>query len=364
MVLGACATAGAIIGDSIGYAIGRKGGRPLLAWLGRKFPKHFGEEHIAMAERSFEKWGMWAVFFGRFVALLRIFAGPLAGVLQMPYWKFLIANVLGGILWAGGTTAVIYYVGVVAESWLKRFSWLGLVLAVLIGLTSMLVLQAQGRRSAADSADGGRPATRRRTQAAAREPEPVARPPTEQRSCGAVGPAAPRSAQAWCAALCAFASSTYIAAFRVMPSRSSSVSSRLTFAGTPATSEPGGTCMPCGTSACAATSEPAPITAPLSTVAPMPIRQSSSTVQPCTTALWPTETRSPIETGKPGSTWSVQLSWTLLSAPSDDRPAVGAQHRRVPDARAGGQGHVADHDRRGRGEGRPRRCSASCRRCP
>ena len=68
---------------------------------------------------------MWAVFFGRFVALLRIFAGPLAGVLHMPYWKFLIANVLGGVIWAGGTTAVIYYVGVVAEAWLKRFSCSG-----------------------------------------------------------------------------------------------------------------------------------------------------------------------------------------------------------------------------------------------
>lgn len=95
------------------------------------------------------KWGMWAVFFGRFVALLRIFAGPLAGVLRMPYWKFLIANVLGGIIWAGGTTAVIYYVGIVAESWLKRFSWLGLVLAVLIGLTSMLVLKRRAAKATA-----------------------------------------------------------------------------------------------------------------------------------------------------------------------------------------------------------------------
>ncbi|MFJ7159423.1 DedA family protein [Streptomyces sp. NPDC101118] len=149
LVLGICATAGAIIGDSIGYAIGRKGGRPLLARLGKRFPKHFGEQNIAMAERSFEKWGMWAVFFGRFVALLRIFAGPLAGVLQMPYWKFLIANVFGGILWAGGTTAVIYYVGVVAEAWLKRFSWLGLVAAVLIGITSMLVLKNRAKKAAA-----------------------------------------------------------------------------------------------------------------------------------------------------------------------------------------------------------------------
>lgn len=156
-VLGACASAGAIIGDSIGYAIGRRGGRPLLAWLGTKFPKHFSEGHIATAERSFQKWGMWAVFFGRFVALLRIFAGPLAGVLHMPYWKFLIANVFGGILWAGGTTAVIYYVGVVAESWLKRFSWLGLVAAVLIGLTSMLILKRKAKKA----------------QSAHPEPEPV-----------------------------------------------------------------------------------------------------------------------------------------------------------------------------------------------
>ncbi|MDX6364659.1 MAG: hypothetical protein QOC85_3669, partial [Streptomyces sp.] len=159
---GACASLGAIVGDSIGYAIGRKGGRPLLAWLGGKFPKHFSEGHIATAERSFEKWGMWAVFFGRFVALLRIFAGPLAGVLRMPYWKFLIANVLGGIIWAGGTTAVIYYVGVVAESWLKRFSWLGLVVALLIGLTSLLLVRRKTKQATAH--------------AAAAEPEPVPAP--------------------------------------------------------------------------------------------------------------------------------------------------------------------------------------------
>ncbi|MFF7815584.1 DedA family protein [Streptomyces roseolus] len=157
-VLGGCATAGAIIGDSIGYAIGRRGGRPLLAWLGGKFPGHFGEANIALAERSFQKWGMWAVFFGRFIALLRIFAGPLAGVLKMPYWKFLIANVFGGILWAGGTTAVIYSVGIVAEAWLKRFSWLGLVLAVLVGVTSMLVIRNRARKAAAEARAEATPA--------------------------------------------------------------------------------------------------------------------------------------------------------------------------------------------------------------
>ncbi|MFD7661111.1 DedA family protein [Streptomyces sp. NPDC059788] len=149
VVLGACASAGAIIGDSIGYLIGRKGGRPLISWAGRKFPKHFGPDHVAMAEEKFDKWGMWAVFFGRFIALLRIFAGPLAGVLNMPYWKFLIANVLGGIVWAGGTTALIYSVGMVAEPWLKKFSGLGLVAAVLFGIGSFVVMKRRAAKAAA-----------------------------------------------------------------------------------------------------------------------------------------------------------------------------------------------------------------------
>ncbi|MFF4734422.1 DedA family protein [Streptomyces sp. NPDC001262] len=147
-VLGACAVAGAIIGDSIGYLIGRKGGKPLLDWLGRKFPKHFGPHHVATAEKAFTKWGMWAVFVGRFIALLRIFAGPLAGVLKMPYWKFLIANVLGGIAWAGGTVALIYTVGKVAEQWIGRFSWIGLVIAVLFGAGSFVVMRIKAKKAA------------------------------------------------------------------------------------------------------------------------------------------------------------------------------------------------------------------------
>ncbi|MER5785736.1 DedA family protein [Streptomyces mobaraensis] len=150
-ILGACAVAGAIIGDSIGYLIGRKGGKPLLDWLGRKFPKHFGPHHVATAERSFQKWGMWAVFVGRFIALLRIFAGPLAGVLHMPYWKFLIANVLGGIVWAGGTVALIYTVGKAAEEWIGKFSWVGLLAAVLFGVGSFVVMRIKAKKAKAES---------------------------------------------------------------------------------------------------------------------------------------------------------------------------------------------------------------------
>ncbi|MCP2164548.1 DedA family protein [Goodfellowiella coeruleoviolacea] len=151
VAVGVAASAGAIIGDSIGYVIGKRGGRPLLAWLGRKFPKHFGPPHLAKAEHLFARYGVWAVFFGRFVALLRILAGPLAGALRMRYGRFLVANALGGIVWAGGTTAVIYYLGMVAEKWLQRFSWVGLVVAVLIGLgTTMLIRRRAARHHTPD----------------------------------------------------------------------------------------------------------------------------------------------------------------------------------------------------------------------
>ena len=70
---------GAIVGDSIGYAIGRRYGTALFGRLGRRFPRHFGPTNVAFAENVFRRWGVLAVFFGRFIALLRIFAGPLAG---------------------------------------------------------------------------------------------------------------------------------------------------------------------------------------------------------------------------------------------------------------------------------------------
>jgi membrane protein DedA with SNARE-associated domain len=81
------------------------------------------------------------VFFGRFVALLRIFAGPLAGALKMRYRRFLAANVSGAICWAGGATALVYYAGLAAERWLERFSWIALVIAVVAGVTAAVLLR-------------------------------------------------------------------------------------------------------------------------------------------------------------------------------------------------------------------------------
>ena len=147
------ASTGAIVGDSIGYLFGRRGGRALLERFGRRFPKHFGPPHLARAERMFQRWGVWAVFFGRFVALLRILAGPLAGALKVPYRKFLVANATGGITWAFGTTFIIYSVGRVAEKWLKDFSYIALAVAIVCGIATTLYLRRRATKAAQAEAE-------------------------------------------------------------------------------------------------------------------------------------------------------------------------------------------------------------------
>jgi membrane protein DedA with SNARE-associated domain len=149
------ATTGAIVGDSIGYGIGRRYGMGLFTWAGHKMPRHFGPSHVSAAERLFARWGVLAVFFGRFVALLRIFAGPLAGALRMHYRRFLAANVLGGICWAAGTTFAVYLLGIVAERWLQWFSWIGLAVALVGGLTVGFVVKRRTARLIAETDDPG-----------------------------------------------------------------------------------------------------------------------------------------------------------------------------------------------------------------
>ena len=145
--VGGAGVVGAIVGDSIGYYVGHRHGEAVFARLGRRFPRHAGPAQLAAARRSFDRWGVWAVFIGRFVALLRIFAGPLAGSLHMHYRSFLAANAAGGLVWAGGVTAVVYTVGVVAKPWIDRFSYAALGLAVVGGIVVFLVLRRRAERA-------------------------------------------------------------------------------------------------------------------------------------------------------------------------------------------------------------------------
>jgi membrane-associated protein len=107
------ASAAAIIGDNIGFAIGRKGGRKLFS---RPGPFHAARlRALEYGEPFFAKHGPKAVFFGRWVSGLRIASAWLAGINGMRWPTFLLWNALGGIVWAAGVSLAVYFAGHVAE---------------------------------------------------------------------------------------------------------------------------------------------------------------------------------------------------------------------------------------------------------
>lgn len=94
----AIAAAAAIVGDSIGYLIGARFGRRLLERPGRTSARRM--EALRRGDELFARHGAKAVFFGRWIAGLRIWAAWFAGMTTMPYRRFLVFNALGGICWA------------------------------------------------------------------------------------------------------------------------------------------------------------------------------------------------------------------------------------------------------------------------
>src|SRR5262249_30956650 len=97
-VVVASAATGAIVGDGIGYMVGRRFGLPLLRKHGRYI--QLDENRLLIGRYVFSRYGNAVVFFGRFVAVLRMFAALLAGANRMPAARFFFFNITGGICWA------------------------------------------------------------------------------------------------------------------------------------------------------------------------------------------------------------------------------------------------------------------------
>jgi membrane-associated protein len=106
IVVGTCA---ATLGDNLGYALGHHGGRPLLVRYQHVF--RISQATLERGEKLFARFGASTVFFARFIFGLRIFAGPLAGVLRMPWGAFALFNFLGAAVWVASIATVGYLFG-------------------------------------------------------------------------------------------------------------------------------------------------------------------------------------------------------------------------------------------------------------
>lgn len=103
------AVSGAVIGGICGYWIGRLGGWSFLVRAGKIF--RISEERLISIKEQFSENAAKAVFFGRFFALLRIFASPLAGIAEMPFGQFFIFNIAGACAWGSLMVTLAFFAG-------------------------------------------------------------------------------------------------------------------------------------------------------------------------------------------------------------------------------------------------------------
>jgi membrane protein DedA with SNARE-associated domain/membrane-associated phospholipid phosphatase len=138
---------GAVIGDQIGYWVGREGGRPFVLRWGRYV--FITPERLGRAEAFFERHGGKAVFLARFFSGLRVFGALVAGISRMRWWTFILYNALGGAVWATAVVLLGYFLGSsigLVERWLGRATLvLALMLAVVVAFYLAYRWAAQNR---------------------------------------------------------------------------------------------------------------------------------------------------------------------------------------------------------------------------
>jgi membrane protein DedA with SNARE-associated domain len=149
VVLALAGTLGYLFGSLVGWAIGARGGRPLLERHGRRL--HLGPANLERAERWFDRFGLWAVFVGRLTPLVRSFISIPAGVLGSPLVPYTVLTLLGSAIWCFGFAAAGWALGSGYERLhhVTRFADYVVVLALIGGLGAMLVQHQRRRKTRA-----------------------------------------------------------------------------------------------------------------------------------------------------------------------------------------------------------------------
>ena len=135
----------AIVGDQIGYWIGRAAGPALYQ---REDSLFFRRSHLQRAHEFYEKYGGRAVIFARFVPIVRTFCPPVAGAARMPYSRYLIFDIFGGVLWVGAMILGGYFLGRSVPNIGQRIHYV-IAVVVVLSLLPAVISILRARRAVA-----------------------------------------------------------------------------------------------------------------------------------------------------------------------------------------------------------------------
>jgi membrane-associated protein len=144
------AIAGATLGDSLGYLVGRWGGTALINRFRGRFL--LSAQHFDRAHGMILRFGHWAVFVARFITGVRVLAGPLAGAFLMPYPRFLLANFSGAVVWAFAIGWVGYLFGSSWQRLLHLFKQVDTAILLAVVLAALIVWLVYRRKSGGQKA--------------------------------------------------------------------------------------------------------------------------------------------------------------------------------------------------------------------
>ena len=149
----------AVLGDNVGYVLGRRYGRGILERVGPRVG--LSAAKLAAADRYYASHGGKTVFLGRFIPVVRSVGFILAGAAGLPWRRFIVYDVAGAAIWATGHTVLGYLIGASYERWEKYLTPFGLlilvVLAGLIGLTKVRAARRTAREAVGERPDEHRP---------------------------------------------------------------------------------------------------------------------------------------------------------------------------------------------------------------
>ncbi len=132
----------AIVGDQIGYWIGRAAGPTLYR---REDSLFFRRSHLQRAHEFYEKYGGRAVILARFVPIVRTFCPPVAGAAQMPYFRYLLFDIFGGIFWVGAMILGGFFLGRSVPNIGQKIHYVIVVVAVVSILPAVIsILRSRG----------------------------------------------------------------------------------------------------------------------------------------------------------------------------------------------------------------------------